>query len=194
MHLNKTKNKKRHQTWIYMLGFFFGAPQSELSLRTGDQEMFVDFDRLSSAVWVSVLIVHWLSLLARSRSSVPFFFLIYKKEQEYCPLPNWEFVGRVYIRVHPASEIKGKAEAGDYCNKPLQPVNSPINLCLIRVLPFQRCRLRSSITRITWFHTHHITFTFSPSNRTSVCTTPLSPQAYGKGFRVQHRIFPRWWF
>lgn len=30
--------------------FFFGAPQSELSLRTGDQEMFVDFDRLSSAV------------------------------------------------------------------------------------------------------------------------------------------------
>ena len=39
--------------------------------------MFVDFDRLSSAVWVSVLIVHWLSLLARCRSCVPYLFLFF---------------------------------------------------------------------------------------------------------------------
>lgn len=39
--------------------------------QTGDQEMFVDFDRLSPAVCVSVLIAGCFSLLIQSGSSVP---------------------------------------------------------------------------------------------------------------------------
>lgn len=50
---------------------FFLRFTEQALLKNWGSDLFTDFDRLSSTVWVSILIVHWFSLLIQSGSSVP---------------------------------------------------------------------------------------------------------------------------
>lgn len=73
MHLNKNKNEKKDINHEYTDRTFWVLRRASLSSKhwDWDKEIFMDFDRSSSAVWVSLLIVHLFLRLIQSGSSVP---------------------------------------------------------------------------------------------------------------------------